>query len=151
MDSLYAAAWSCLAATTAEDKIALTHATQQSWQAQRLTRACSDEPEPLLPRFPGRPERPELVPPKLLQQRGLGTPRGRAALLHAIAHIEFNAINLAWDAVYRFRSMPDTYYADWIGVACDEARHFRLLEGRLHELGYAYGDFRPTMDCGKWR
>ena len=61
--------------------------------------------------------------------------------MHAIAHIEFNAINLAWDAVYRFRGMPAQFYADWVGVAADEARHFQLLSARLTELGAAYGDF----------
>jgi uncharacterized ferritin-like protein (DUF455 family) len=61
--------------------------------------------------------------------------------LHAVAHIEFNAINLAWDAVYRFRGMPCDYYRDWIGVAADEARHFAMLQVRLAELGGAYGDF----------
>ena len=90
---------------------------------------------------PGRPERPRLVPPRELPQRALGSPEGRAALVHAVAHIEFNAINLACDAVYRFRGMPATYYGDWIGVADDEARHFGLLAGRLRDLGHEYGDF----------
>src|SRR4029079_949860 len=76
-----------------------------------------------------------------LPRRGLGTTVGRAALVHAVAHIEFNAVNLAWDAIYRFRGMPADYYRDWVGVAGDEARHFRLLEARLQELGHAYGDF----------
>jgi uncharacterized ferritin-like protein (DUF455 family) len=71
----------------------------------------------------------------------LGTPAGRAALVHAIAHIEFNAINLALDAACRFRDMPGEYYVDWVCVAADEARHFSLLQGRLVELGSSYGDF----------
>ena len=66
----------------------------------------------------------ELVHPRDLPKRGLGTPEGRAAFVHAIAHIEFNAIDLAWDAVYRFRGLPREFYADWVGVARDEARHF---------------------------
>jgi len=90
---------------------------------------------------PGRPPRPRLVNPRDLPQRGLGSAEGRAALVHAVAHIEFNAINLAWDAVYRFRGMPPAYYADWVGVAADEARHFTLLQARLAEFGHAYGDF----------
>ena len=90
---------------------------------------------------PGRPVRPRLVPPRELPHRGLGTAEGRAALVHAIAHIEFNAIDLAWDAVYRFRDMPRAFYDDWIGVADDEARHFCLLSQRLSDYGYAYGDF----------
>src|SRR5690348_12252326 len=90
---------------------------------------------------PGRPERPKLVPPRDVPQRGLGSVDGRAALAHAVAHIEFNAINLAWDAVLRFADMPEDYYRDWVAVAADEARHFRMLSRRLEELGHAYGDF----------
>jgi uncharacterized ferritin-like protein (DUF455 family) len=90
---------------------------------------------------PGRPDRPELVDPSRVPRRRLGSPRGRAALVHAIAHIEFNAINLALDAAYRFRDMPEQYYRDWLSVAADEARHFRLLQARLRELGSEYGDF----------
>lgn len=88
----------------------------------------------------GRPERPELVSPASLPRRGLGSVQGRIALLHAVAHIEFNAINLALDAALRFADMPEDYYRDWLSVAFDEARHFRLLETRLHEIGAAYGD-----------
>jgi uncharacterized ferritin-like protein (DUF455 family) len=91
--------------------------------------------------MPGRPERPRLVHPRELSKRGLGSPQGRAAFIHSIAHIELNAIDLAWDAVYRFRGLPAAYYADWVGVAGDEARHFQLLRTRLRDFGHAYGDF----------
>jgi uncharacterized ferritin-like protein (DUF455 family) len=90
---------------------------------------------------PGRPDLPALVSPREVPSRGLGSVEGRAALLHAVAHIEFNAINLALDAAYRFRGMPADFYSDWAGVAADEARHFRLLRERLRALGFAYGDF----------
>ncbi|MGB0133948.1 ferritin-like domain-containing protein, partial [Dokdonella sp.] len=90
---------------------------------------------------PGRPAKPGLIEPRKLPQRGLGSDEGRAALVHAIAHIEFNAINLACDAIYRFRGMPVAYYADWVGIADDEARHFELLDRRLAELDHVYGDF----------
>jgi uncharacterized ferritin-like protein (DUF455 family) len=90
---------------------------------------------------PGRPPRPLLVAPRELKSRGLGSQAGRAALVHAVAHIEFNAINLALDAMYRFRGMPCAYYRDWYSVANDESRHFQLLAQRLAELGCAYGDF----------
>jgi len=90
---------------------------------------------------PGRPVRPLLVEPKALAKRSLSKPEGRAALLHAIAHIEFNAINLACDAVQRFTNMPAEFYRDWASVAVDEARHFGLLQDRLNALGYRYGDF----------
>jgi len=96
---------------------------------------------PLSVEAPGRPTKPALVHPARLAKRGLGKPEGRAALIHAIAHIEFNAINLGLDAAYRFRGMPTAFYADWLRVAADEARHFELLDTRLSDLGYAYGDF----------
>ena len=91
--------------------------------------------------MPGRPERPSLVHPRDLPRRGLGSAQGRAAFIHSIAHIELNAIDLAWDAVYRFRDMPDAYAADWVSVAADEARHFTLLCDRLADFGHSYGDF----------
>jgi uncharacterized ferritin-like protein (DUF455 family) len=90
---------------------------------------------------PGRPAKPSLVAPSLLKRRRLGSEQGRAALIHAIAHIEFNAINLALDAAFRFRDMPPQYYLDWLSVAFDESRHFRFLADRLQSLGYEYGDF----------
>ena len=90
---------------------------------------------------PGRPEKPVLVAPRDLPRRSVNTLEGRAALLHSIAHIEFNAINLALDAVYRFRDMPKSYYSDWLGVAAEEAYHFNLLNNHLGTLGYSYGDF----------
>ncbi len=92
-------------------------------------------------RVPGRPDRPQLVHPRSVPTRGLGSPSGRAALAHAVAHIEFNAINLALDAACRFDGMPAAFYRDWLSVAGDEARHFQMLSRRLSELGYAYGDF----------
>jgi len=93
------------------------------------------------PDLPGRPERPRLVPPKDVPTRSPFTPEGRAALLHAIAHIEFNAINLALDAVWRFAGMPPDYYRDWLRVASEEALHFTLLREHLRGLGHDYGDF----------
>jgi uncharacterized ferritin-like protein (DUF455 family) len=105
-----------------------------------LLTASKDGPCPPID-APGRPDKPKLVLPRDTPQRGLGSVDGRAAFLHAIAHIEFNAINLAWDAVLRFRAMPEQFYLDWVSVAEDEARHFSLLSARLHELGHSYGDF----------
>ena len=89
----------------------------------------------------GHPVKPELVEPSQVRRRRLGSEAGRAALVHAITHIEFNAINLALDAAYRFRDMPRQYYLDWISVAADEARHFQLLATRLQSMGFNYGDF----------
>ena len=91
--------------------------------------------------IPGRPERPELVLPKDLPHRSMVTPEGRATLVHAMTHIEFNAINLALDALWRFADMPAEYYTDWLRVADEEAQHFTMLAEHLRSLGYAYGDF----------
>jgi len=90
---------------------------------------------------PGRPARPELVPPRLVGRRSMVTAEGRAMLVHALAHIEFNAMNLALDALWRFAGMPGQYYADWLRVAAEEATHFSLLAAHLAVLGHAYGDY----------
>jgi uncharacterized ferritin-like protein (DUF455 family) len=89
---------------------------------------------------PGRPLRPVLVDPGKVPRRRVGSPAGRIALLHALAHIEFNAINLALDAIWRFRGLPHEYYGDWLRVAVEEAEHFRMLEERLAAHGAGYGD-----------
>jgi uncharacterized ferritin-like protein (DUF455 family) len=97
---------------------------------------------------PGRPERPRLVRPAAVAQRSVATEQGRAALLHALAHIEFNAINLALDITWRFVGLPEDFYREWAHVAAEEAHHFSLLQSRLLELGVRYGDF-PAHD-GLW-
>ena len=91
--------------------------------------------------LPGRPPRPCLVDPAALPRRSPFTPEGRAALLHAVAHIEFNAINLALDAAWRFAGLPADFYRDWLRVASEEALHFTLLSDHLRSLGHEYGDF----------
>jgi uncharacterized ferritin-like protein (DUF455 family) len=138
-ESLFDRAAACLAADTPAGKVALCRAAAEDVARGVLHRRDSEAVAPI--GAPGRPARPNLVEPRRLPQRGLGTPSGRAALVHAVAHIEFNAIDLAWDAVYRFRDMPEAFYADWAAVAADEARHFCLLQERLAELGHVYGDF----------
>lgn len=90
---------------------------------------------------PGRPERPRLVAPDRVPQRAAGSIAGRAALLHAVAHIEFNAIGLALDAIWRFAGLPRAYYLDWLQVAHEETLHFTLLTDHLATLGHGYGDF----------
>jgi uncharacterized ferritin-like protein (DUF455 family) len=140
MSGLFEAAKRCIECAEPETKVALT---RQAFSALREGKLLLDDdgvpPEPI--GAPGRPLRPRLVMPRDVPQRGLGTDEGRAALVHAVAHIEFNAINLGWDAVYRFRGMPDDYHRDWVSVAHDESRHFTLLSARLAQLGHAYGDF----------
>ncbi len=91
--------------------------------------------------IPGRPERPDLVPPLGVKRRAMNTVEGRAVLIHALTHIEFNAINLALDAIWRFADMPEQYYVDWLQVAQEEAYHFTLLSEHLLTLGFEYGDF----------
>jgi uncharacterized ferritin-like protein (DUF455 family) len=97
-------------------------------------------PPAVLP-VPGRPARPALVHPAKVPRRSPSSPQGLAALLHAIAHIEFNAVNLALDAAWRFDGMPRGFYLDWTHVAGEEAFHFSLLQDHLAALGHAYGDF----------
>ncbi|WP_213361415.1 ferritin-like domain-containing protein [Brachymonas denitrificans] len=91
--------------------------------------------------IPGRPALPQLVHPREVAQRSVHTPEGRAALLHAVVHIEFNAINLALDAVWRFAGMPEQFYRDWLQVAREEAEHFTMLHEHLRHMGWKYGDF----------
>jgi len=98
--------------------------------------------------LPGCPERPELCSHLDIPKRSPFTTEGLAALLHAVTHIEFNAINLALDAIWRFADMPDAYYLDWLQVAAEEARHFSLLRAHLQTMGYDYGDF--PAHTGLW-
>ena len=101
----------------------------------------SDAARPNTIAMPGRPPRPQLVHPRELPRRGFGSAVGRAAFIHAVAHIEFNAIDLACDAIYRFRGLPRDYYEDWVQVVDDEARHFIMLRERLADFDHDYGDF----------
>jgi len=138
--NLFEAARGCLDASAPDDKLASTFAAAGAFACGEL--AIPDGapgPEPI--RMPGRPASPKLVRLRPLPPPGLGSDEGRAAFIHAVAHIEFNAIDLAWDAVYRFRGMPAAYYADWVSVANDEARHFAMLRERLRGFRHDYGDF----------
>ncbi len=148
-----------LQALLCDDPAAKASATQALWQTLRDLQAVGQAdavlerqaalvlPEPAAP-LPGRPGRPLLVPPADVPHRTPFTPEGLAAQLHAIAHIEFNAINLALDAVWRFGGMPADYYRDWLRVAHEEATHFGLLAGLLGDMGHAYGDF--SAHDGLW-
>ena len=138
-----------LAALALSEPAEKVRATRQAWAALHAGAAADpqarlDEP----PGLPGRPAHPTLVEPAQVPRRTPFTPEGRAALLHAVAHIEFNAINLALDAVWRFPGLPAAYYRDWLQVAAEEALHFELLQSHLSTLGHAYGDF-PAHD-GLW-
>ncbi|STZ76422.1 ferritin-like domain-containing protein [Bergeriella denitrificans] len=96
---------------------------------------------PLDFRSAGRPQKPLLVAPAQVTPRKMNTQEGYAAMLHAICHIEFNAVNLALDAAYRFRNLPQAFTQDWIRVAKEEVYHFRLMRARLRHFGFDYGDF----------
>jgi uncharacterized ferritin-like protein (DUF455 family) len=135
--NLYQQTYQCLMQHDTAMKITCVSGLLGNWNQSKLNR---DEFDLIRIETPGRPSKPDLIHPSQLKQRKLGSELGRATLIHAILHIEFNAINLALDAVYRFREMPDEYYADWLMVASEEAYHFTLLEHRLNDLGYVYGD-----------
>ncbi len=90
---------------------------------------------------PGRPARPLLCPPQQVPNRSVHTEAGLAAMVHAICHIEFNAINLALDAIWRYPGLPDAYYQDWFQVAFEESTHFAMLHQLLADMGHCYGDF----------
>jgi uncharacterized ferritin-like protein (DUF455 family) len=139
MESLFDQARECIAVRDPEEKVALTRQVAALWRAGRCSLAAAGTPEAIA--VPGRPAKPDLVHPSQVKRRKLTTPGGKAAFLHALVHIEFNAINLAWDAVYRFRNLPANFYRDWIQVAEEEALHDQLLARRLQDSGHAYGDF----------
>lgn len=128
-------------------------AAAQLLQAQAATLSIAKHAQAPSAPVPGRPGRPLLVERVTKPQRSPFTTDGLATLLHTVAHIEFNAINLALDAAWRFDGMPDAYYRDWVRVASEEALHFQLLRGLLQELTdgeqrWDYGDF-PAHD-GLW-
>lgn len=133
-----------------DEKVAQVHAI---W-SQLATLSIANEPfaTPVIDvgnrPLPGRPARPELMPHLKVPKRSPFTPEGRAALVHSVTHIEFNAINLALDAVWRFDGLPRDYYLDWLRVAAEEAHHFTLLRDELRNMGHDYGDF--PAHTGLW-
>ncbi len=137
--SLYAAVKHCLYCSDINEKVRLTQFIARQWRDGLLDLTETDSVESIADA--GRPPLPALVSPAKLAKRSINTLQGRQALIHAICHIEFNAINLALDAVYRFRDMPRDYYSDWMQVAYEEAYHFSLLRERLQQMDCDYGDF----------
>lgn len=139
-DELRTAALALLGESVVDEKVTGTRALAEAWSQGTLRLDCG---APLIAQapIPGRPALPELVAPRLVKHRAMNSVEGRAALVHALAHIEFNAINLALDAIWRFADMPRDYYADWLRVASEEALHFSMLKAHLKTLGFAYGDF----------
>ena len=137
---LRACALRCLTEADPATKVAAVAAMALSAEAGASVADAGAAPQSAAS-IPGRPERPELVPPRQVGHRSMATVEGRAMLIHALAHIEFNAMNLALDALWRFPDLPAEYYVDWLRVAKEEAGHFALLAAHLRRLGHEYGDF----------
>lgn len=135
----------CLLISDPWQKASATQALYQTVQQQGFS--VSDT-ELTVPAYPGRPDKPQLVAPRDLPRRRNNRETGHATLIHAICHIEFNAINLGLDAIARFAVMPKDYYADWLQVAYEESTHFEMLDQHLKTMGFSYGDF-PAHD-GMW-
>jgi uncharacterized ferritin-like protein (DUF455 family) len=145
--TLAGAAANILATADPAEKVRLSELAAKAWQRGDLPPGRVSD----LPDRPARPARPPLRPPSKVPRRRINTAtRGRVALLHALAHIELNAIDLAWDIIARFATpeLPNRYFSDWVHVAAEEAHHFSLLAQRLAELDAAYGDL-PAHD-GLW-
>jgi uncharacterized ferritin-like protein (DUF455 family) len=132
------------------EKVALAYRTARDGYARRLARGSGVTAGPM-PARPGRPDRPLLVPPSEMPRRTRGRGAGRIALVHSLAHIELNAVDLTWDLVGRFidEPVPRSFFDDWVQVGLEEAKHFSMLDRRLKELGAAYGDL-PAHD-GLWQ
>lgn len=139
MTTIFEYAQRCLQHPDIEQKLATTQLAWQKLQAGELSFE-SDLPVDAiaLTRFPPRPY---LLPPRDMPKRRLNSPNGVAAMFHALAHIEFIAIYLAWDMLYRFRGLPEQFYRDWLKVAAEEAQHFVLIRSHLNSFGIDYGDF----------
>ena len=138
MKNIFEIAESCLQQTSVEEKLAQTHQAWQCHLSGELSFQSDGTPAPIAKtRFPLRPI---LLPPRQMPRRRFTTPEGIAAFFHALAHIEFVAIYLAWDIIYRFRGLPNQFYQDWLRVADEEAQHFTLIRAHLFIYGIDYGD-----------
>ena len=138
MKNIFEIASACLHSKAIDEKLALTH---HAWQLLTNGELSFSEDAPVLPiaevTFPNKPV---LLAPRNMPKRKFTTPDGVSAFFHAIAHVEFVAIYLAWDIVYRFRGMPTQFYQDWLRVADEEAQHFELIRTYLQKMGVNYGD-----------
>ena len=147
MATLTDAAVAVLSTTHVVEKTALSLATARDWRNGVISEIGATTPPPR----PSRPEQPVILPPNKMPRRGIGARTGRVALIHALTHIEFNAIDLAWDIIARFtdQSLPRAFYDDWVSVAADETEHFLGLNGLMQAEGARYGDL-PAHD-GLWQ
>tara|TARA_R110002073_G_scaffold287829_2_gene452592 strand:+ start:7013 stop:7807 length:795 start_codon:yes stop_codon:yes gene_type:complete len=139
MKNLFSLAYQCLSESKLDEKLALSELAAKTILSGNITVTTIDVDLKLIK--VGQPAKPLLVEPRDLPKRNMQTDEGRAAMIHSFAHIEFNAINLVWDLIYRFQNLPKGFYLDWARVASEETKHFCLLQNQLHRLGYDYGDF----------
>lgn len=132
-------------------KTTLSHRHAKTWFAARAADSPISIGTANPPAYPARPDRPELLPPRDVPRRRPGSPTGRIALLHAVAHIELNAVDLHWDILARFGHirMPMGFYDDWIKAADEESKHFNLICDCLEALGSHYGAL--PAHAGMWR
>ncbi|MBU3589855.1 ferritin-like domain-containing protein [Polynucleobacter sp. 80A-SIGWE] len=130
-----------LANTDVQSKVSQLANLFDEYQAGRIVVNLAGNPNSQNNFLPGRPAKPDLVAPKFVPKRKMDTVEGRAILWHSLAHIEFNAMNLALDAIWRFPNMPKSYYEDWLRVAKEESYHFSLINAHLQSFGFSYGDF----------
>ena len=141
MLELREASLAILANTDVQSKLSQLVSLFDEYQAGQVVINISSNVDSQNNCLPGRPTKPELVAPKFVPKRKMDTVEGRAILWHSLAHIEFNAMNLALDAIWRFPDMPKAYYEDWLRVAKEESYHFSLINARLQSFGFSYGDF----------
>lgn len=148
--SLAAASARIVATADLDEKVELAFSTAKAWFGRRLSLVAGPS-EGVMPSRPGRPERPLLVSPRELPKRSPVSPQGRLALIHSLAHIELNAVDLTWDLIGRFVHvpMPRSFFDNWVQVGLEEAKHFQLLADRLKAMGASYGDL-PAHD-GLWQ
>lgn len=149
-DSLLEYARAIVSAENPLDKVRLAKEAARSWHHRRLSIGRRSAPV-RMPDRPGRPPRPILLPPRAMPRRSAGGLKGRIALVHSLAHIELNAVDMTWDLIGRFFAspVPTSFFDDWVRVGVEEAKHFALLDARLKELGATYGDL-PAHD-GLWQ
>lgn len=138
MNNIYDFAEACLHRTDIDEKLQLTADAWQLYQQGKLNFDSLSKPKGIAE--VSFPDKPELLAPRHMVRRKLGTPGGVQAFYHALAHIEFIAIYLAWDILYRFRGLPEEFYQDWLMVAQEEAIHFKLIRSHLRKTGIDYGD-----------
>ncbi|QWE26115.1 ferritin-like domain-containing protein [Polynucleobacter sp. AP-Ainpum-60-G11] len=141
MLELREAALAILADTDVQSKVSQLASLFDDYQTKKIALNISSSLDSRDIRLPGRPANPDLVAPKFVPKRKMDTVEGRAILWHSLAHIEFNAMNLALDAIWRFPNMPQAYYEDWLRVAKEESYHFSLINAHLKTFGFSYGDF----------